>query len=164
MTLQILKGLLQGYMKSLFDEGVVSDQFNVIMSLKRIGETDRAVQMIETYFADVEKILFELSRHVDNPTVDFSKLASLAREIEDKSASIGAEHMRLACPDIIKACDEKNHQSFSRSLPWLKNEFSNTRNKLAAFVQMERRIIRIESSQSSASSSQASTSGSQSPK
>ncbi|TKY48629.1 Histidine-containing phosphotransfer protein 1 [Spatholobus suberectus] len=64
MTMPILKGLLQGYMKSLFEEGVVNDQFNVIMSLKHIGEPDCAVQLIETYFADVEKILSELSHHV----------------------------------------------------------------------------------------------------
>ncbi|KAL2331944.1 hypothetical protein Fmac_019525 [Flemingia macrophylla] len=162
MALPILKGLLQGYVKSLFDEGVVDDQFNVVMSLKRIGEADRAVDMIETYVGDVEKILSELSRHVDDPTVDFCKLKSLARELEDRSASIGAEHVRLACADVIKACDEKHHQNFSRNLPWLKNEFSNTKNKLSAFVQMERRIMRVEGSQS-VSTSQASTSGSKLP-
>ncbi|KAK7402074.1 hypothetical protein VNO78_14049 [Psophocarpus tetragonolobus] len=151
MTTAILKGLLRGYMKSLFDEGVVNDQFNMIMALKRIGEPDRAVKLIEKYFADGERIVSELSRHIDNPKPDFCKLASLAREIEYKSTSIGAEQVRLACPDVIKACDEKNKKNFSRTLPWLKDEFSNTRNKLAALVKMERKIVRFERSQSSAS-------------
>ncbi|KAG5114595.1 hypothetical protein JHK82_037864 [Glycine max] len=154
MTMSILKGLLQGYMKSLFDEGVVNDQFNMIVALKRIGEPDRVVQLIETYFSNVEMILFELSRHVDNPKVSFCKLASLAREIEDKSTSIGAEQMKLACSDVIKACNEKHQENFSRSMSWLKIEFSKTKNKLEAFVQMERRIIRLEISQSPASTSQ----------
>jgi len=36
----------------------------MIVALKRIGEPDRVVQLIETYFSNVERILFELSRHV----------------------------------------------------------------------------------------------------
>jgi len=45
-------------------QGVVNDQFNVIMALKRIGEPNHVVQLIETYLADAERILFELFRHV----------------------------------------------------------------------------------------------------
>ncbi|ESW22084.1 hypothetical protein PHAVU_005G125700 [Phaseolus vulgaris] len=154
MSLRILRGLLQGYTKSLFDEGVVNDQFNVIMALKRIGEPNHVVQLIETYLADVERILFELFRHVENEKSDLRKLTSLAREIEDKSTRIGAELMKAACYDVIKACDENHQQRFSRGLILLKKEFGNTKNKLNSFVQMEKRIIRLEKSQSPASTSQ----------
>ncbi|XP_027342438.1 histidine-containing phosphotransfer protein 1-like isoform X2 [Abrus precatorius] len=135
--------------------GVVNDKFNETLSLKRTGEPDCVVQLIETYFEDVETMLSEIYRHIDNSKADFRKLASLAREIEDRSTSIGAEHMRLACPDLIKACDEKHKNNFQVALPWLRNEFDHTRNKLGSFVQMERRIIRLESAQSSNQSSHA---------
>ncbi|KAK7272211.1 hypothetical protein RJT34_28681 [Clitoria ternatea] len=149
MSMRILKGILRGYLNSLFDEGVVNDKFNQTLALKHTGEPECVVKLIETYFADVERNLSELSRHMDHPTADFSKLASLAREIEDKSTRIGADHMRLACPNLIKACDEKNPRSYARTLTWLKNEFHNTRNKLTAFVTMERKIIRLEGPRSS---------------
>jgi len=41
----------------------VNDEFNVMVALKRIGEPNHVVQLIETYIADVERILSELLRH-----------------------------------------------------------------------------------------------------
>ncbi|XP_039686098.1 uncharacterized protein [Medicago truncatula] len=150
MTMAILKGLMQGYLSALLDEGVVNDRFNAIVCLNNTVERrERVVQQIETYFADVDMILTEISLDVDNSAFDFSRLASLARQIEEKSDSIGAEHMRLACPEFIKACDEMNKRMLSRTLLWVKHEFANTKRKLEAFVQMERRIIRLERSNSS---------------
>ncbi|OIW09051.1 hypothetical protein TanjilG_16278 [Lupinus angustifolius] len=108
MTLSILKGLLQDYLRSLFNEGIVNDQFNEILSLENTRGLDYVVTLINTYIADVEMILSDISRHIENSKVDFSHMASLAHAIEDKSASIGAEHMKLACSDLIKACDEKH--------------------------------------------------------
>ncbi|KEH38971.1 histidine containing phosphotransfer protein, putative [Medicago truncatula] len=174
MTMAILKGLMQGYLSALLDEGVVNDRFNAIVCLNNTVERrERVVQQIETYFADVDMILTEISLDVDNSAFDFSRLASLARQIEEKSdrnwyinagkwgrilfdyrtvealRGIGAEHMRLACPEFIKACDEMNKRMLSRTLLWVKHEFANTKRKLEAFVQMERRIIRLERSNSS---------------
>ncbi|KAJ1401793.1 HPT domain superfamily [Sesbania bispinosa] len=87
--------------------GVVNEHFYGMVS-QRQTERNQIIENVEAYFADVDMSLSELSRHVDKSEVDFSVLASLARGIEDKSARIGAEHMRLACSDIIQACDEKN--------------------------------------------------------
>ncbi|XLU26177.1 hypothetical protein S245_062243, partial [Arachis hypogaea] len=112
--------------------GLVNDQF---LSLKNTEELDCVVQIIDKYFEYVDMILPELSCQFDNSKVDFSKLASLVREIEEKSTSIGTEHMRLACSVLIKACDENNKKSFTQSLLWLKREFSNTKNKLTSIIQ-----------------------------
>ncbi|RHN75427.1 hypothetical protein MtrunA17_Chr2g0321141 [Medicago truncatula] len=86
MTMAILKGLMQGYLSALLDEGVVNDRFNAIVCLNNTVERrERVVQQIETYFADVDMILTEISLDVDNSAFDFSRLASLARQIEEKS-------------------------------------------------------------------------------
>ncbi|CAL0332333.1 unnamed protein product [Lupinus luteus] len=149
MTMSILKGLLQDYLNSLFNEGIVNDQFNELLSLENTRGPDYVVTSISTYIADVEMILSDISHHVENSKVDFSHMASLARAIEDKSASIGAEHMMLACSDLIKACDEKHKRKLIRSLPWTKSEFTQTKNKFMDLVRMEMRIIRFQSSQPS---------------
>ncbi|XLT04310.1 hypothetical protein HN51_043059 [Arachis hypogaea] len=78
----ILQELLQEYINSLFVEGLVNDQF---LSLKNTEELDCVVQIIDKYFEYVDMILPELSCQFDNSKVDFSKLASLVREIEEKS-------------------------------------------------------------------------------
>ncbi|MED6205239.1 hypothetical protein PIB30_016032 [Stylosanthes scabra] len=104
----ILHELLQGYVNSLHVEGLVNHQF---MSLINTEELECVVEMIEKYFEHVDGILPELSCEFDDSEVVddfFSKVASLVHEIEEKSTSIGAEHMRLACSGLIKACEEKN--------------------------------------------------------
>ncbi|XP_057457261.1 histidine-containing phosphotransfer protein 1-like isoform X2 [Lotus japonicus] len=148
MAMPILKGLLQEYLISLLEEGVVNSQFNAILCPinNRDRARDHAVQLIETYLADVDMILSELSLHVDNSQVDLYMLATLAHEIQDKSTSIGAEHMTVACFDVIKACEERRKKRFSQTLTWLKHEFDNTKNKLSSLVQMEKRIVRLEES------------------
>ncbi|CAK7329335.1 unnamed protein product [Dovyalis caffra] len=40
----------------------------------------------------------------DDIDVDFSKVAALAQQVEERSSLMGAEHMRLACADLIQAC------------------------------------------------------------
>ncbi|XP_034222422.1 histidine-containing phosphotransfer protein 1-like isoform X2 [Prunus dulcis] len=89
-------------------------------------------------------MLSELTSLSDLPDVDFSKLATLARSIEEKSSLVGAENVRSACADLIQACERMHKQNFLRALGWIKNEFAHTRNKLDSFVQMERRIFRVE--------------------
>ncbi|PON47493.1 Signal transduction histidine kinase, phosphotransfer (Hpt) domain containing protein [Trema orientale] len=86
MALSILKELLEGYVQSLFDEGVVNDQFSQIQTLKSIREPDFVVQLIDTYLVDMETLLSELTIFSDSLDVDFSKLALLARNAKGLSA------------------------------------------------------------------------------
>nr|POE70472.1 histidine-containing phosphotransfer protein 1 [Quercus suber] len=148
--------------------GIVNDQFSQIHTLKSEEEPEHVVQLIDKYFVEVETILSELTSKIDCPDVDFSKLSELAHKVDERSLrllllkgnsdlfgaggfdqSIGARHVKLACADLIKSCDQMNKENFSRALIWIKNEFSHTRNKLEAYAQMERRIIRLKSKQQS---------------
>ncbi|XP_057457267.1 uncharacterized protein LOC130748128 [Lotus japonicus] len=147
MRLRIRQGLLQGHLNRMFDEEVVNSQFSTILWCPRNNRDrarDHAVQLIESYLADVDVILSELARHVDNSQVDFSMLASLAREVHDKSTSIGTEHMRLASLDVITACDDRRKLRFDHTLPLLNSEFEYTRRQLSYFVRLERDVIRLE--------------------
>ncbi|XP_024019267.1 histidine-containing phosphotransfer protein 1 [Morus notabilis] len=126
------------------NNGVVNDQFSQVQTLKSVNGPDFVVQLVDTYFAEMETLLAELSSHSDLPALDFSKLAVLAGKVKDLSSCMGAEHVRLSCANLIQACDQKNKQNFSQALIWMKNEFSQTRIKLEAYAQMERRIIRVQ--------------------
>lgn len=147
MALCVLKGLLQQYVQSLFEEGVISDQFFQILSMRSADETESAVQSINSYCHDVGALISELKSYIGLPDIEFSRLAMLAREAELKSLRIGAEHMKLACASFIQACDEENKGKFCHALSWMKNEFDITRSKFEAFVKMEQKIIRLESRQ-----------------
>ncbi|XP_031384612.1 histidine-containing phosphotransfer protein 2-like isoform X3 [Punica granatum] len=106
-------GLLQDYVQSLFDEGIVNDQFSQVLTLKTEDEPDSVLKLINAYLNDAEAILSEFPENMDIPDSDFKRLAAQARKISEISLCIGAEHMKLACSDLIQACDEKQGRSFS---------------------------------------------------
>ncbi|KAL9413361.1 hypothetical protein AB3S75_041937 [Citrus x aurantiifolia] len=143
MALSIVKGLLEHYIQSLFDEGILSDQNSHIQTLTMVEEPYYAEQLINTYCTSVEAILLQLTSCIELRDVDFSQLAVLARQIEEKSSRFGAEHVRRACADLIRACDQMHKRGVSRALAWLKNEYTLTKNKLQSVAQMERRIMRL---------------------
>ncbi|XP_039066374.1 histidine-containing phosphotransfer protein 1-like isoform X2 [Hibiscus syriacus] len=123
--------------------GIINEQFSHIQHLK----ADHLVQLINTYCLDAESIISQLDSHIDLPDVDFSKLDALAAEAVERSSRIGAEHVRLACVNLMRASDQKQKQNFLQALNWTKTEFARTRNKLQVIVQMERRIMRLEAKQ-----------------
>ncbi|XP_052883776.1 histidine-containing phosphotransfer protein 2-like isoform X2 [Gossypium arboreum] len=123
MALSIVKGLLEQYVQSLFNEGIINEQFSRIQHLKMVGRTEHFVQLINSYCLDVESILAQLASSFDLPEVDFSKLAALAAEVTERSSR------------------------FLLALDWTKTEFTQTQNKLQVLVQMERRIMRLEAKQ-----------------
>ncbi|KAI7986308.1 hypothetical protein LOK49_LG14G01124 [Camellia lanceoleosa] len=81
MALIVLREIHHQYVKSLFDEGIINDQFSEIQALK----SDCVVQLINAYCVDVGTILSELKSCINLPDVDFSGFAAQAHKIEDKS-------------------------------------------------------------------------------
>ncbi|XP_022153064.1 histidine-containing phosphotransfer protein 1-like isoform X2 [Momordica charantia] len=140
----ILKGLLQDYVQSLFDE-IVDERFSQI--LIKFEESDRVIHLINIYLNDVESNLCELTNYMDSINVNFSKLSILAHNIEEKSTRIGARHVRLASIHLIEACDQEDQKIVSQALSWMQHEFAITRNKLQPVLQMEQRIMRLVNNQ-----------------
>ncbi|XP_022153063.1 histidine-containing phosphotransfer protein 1-like isoform X1 [Momordica charantia] len=141
----ILKGLLQDYVQSLFDEKIVDERFSQI--LIKFEESDRVIHLINIYLNDVESNLCELTNYMDSINVNFSKLSILAHNIEEKSTRIGARHVRLASIHLIEACDQEDQKIVSQALSWMQHEFAITRNKLQPVLQMEQRIMRLVNNQ-----------------
>ncbi|KAH7561212.1 hypothetical protein JRO89_XS10G0191900 [Xanthoceras sorbifolium] len=86
MALSIVKGLLDQYIQSLVDEGILSYQFSQIHTSKTLERPDCVEQLINTYCNDVEAILLELTSNIDRPDVDFTQMAALARQVGERSA------------------------------------------------------------------------------
>ncbi|KAI4334748.1 hypothetical protein L6164_013460 [Bauhinia variegata] len=141
MPLSILELQHRGCVLSLFDEGVVNDEFNRIYSLKKTREPDCVVKLIEEYIVDADTIISELSSLIDTPNVDVTKLGALARKLEEKSQRIGAEHMRAASADLIQAYGQIHKANFSRALAGVSNEFIYTKMKFEYFLKLEQKII-----------------------
>lgn len=114
------------------------------MNLSPGDNRDHLVQKIDGYCTEVDTLVSELECCSNLTNIDFYAVAAKTNLIEEKSARIGAPHVRNACVYISRACEKKHNANFSRALGWLKNEFASTRKMLETCAQMERRLIRLE--------------------
>ncbi|KAK9280666.1 hypothetical protein L1049_014363 [Liquidambar formosana] len=95
----------------VFVIGIVNDQFYQLQARKDAARPDYVVRAITMYCVNVQKLFSQLSLCIDqNAEVNFHQVSLLARQLQTRSSGIGAEHVRLACAEILRACDEQNKE------------------------------------------------------
>ncbi|KAA8550185.1 hypothetical protein F0562_001869 [Nyssa sinensis] len=141
MALALQKGQLRRFIQRMHDQGIVSDKFCQLQVMKEAVRPDFVVRTITMYCLAAQNLFSQLTNQINQTEVNFIKIEVYAREFFDRSSSIGAEHVRIACADIVRGCHENDKDHCSRALNWTKNEFSRLRRNLETIVQMERKII-----------------------
>ncbi|KAF5447536.1 hypothetical protein F2P56_033084 [Juglans regia] len=112
MALHIHKGLLQGFIQCMYDEGFVNDQFWQLQMMKSSrNQPDYVVRVVTSYCSSAQTLFSQLTHHINQENVDFLQVKVSARELYDKSSSC------------------------SKALYWTKNEFAHLRRKFETLVQ-----------------------------
>ncbi|KAF5447535.1 hypothetical protein F2P56_033084 [Juglans regia] len=136
MALHIHKGLLQGFIQCMYDEGFVNDQFWQLQMMKSSrNQPDYVVRVVTSYCSSAQTLFSQLTHHINQENVDFLQVKVSARELYDKSSSVGAEHVKLACAELLVACEGHDKEYCSKALYWTKNEFAHLRRKFETLVQ-----------------------------
>ncbi|GLT48748.1 hypothetical protein SLA2020_223560 [Shorea laevis] len=144
MALEIQKGLLRGFIQNMYDEGFVNDQFYQMQAMQNTRPED-VMRAITSYCTAAENLFSRLTFHTNRAEVDFRQVHFLARDLYARTSNIGAEHVKLACAEIMRAAEQNNKEQCCQTLYWTKNEFTHLRRKFETVVQMERRIIELAS-------------------
>ncbi|CAO2840149.1 unnamed protein product [Amaranthus hypochondriacus] len=140
MAILIIQDLLQEYLQSLLEESVINHMFCEIAAQT---QTERIIEQIQSYCKDMEALLIHATNHIEFNDVDYCKLAKYAQIMEERSLRIGAGYVALASAQLMRACQDRSKESLSRGLTWVKTEYFYTKEKLDAFAQMERKVIRL---------------------
>ncbi|KAH9765476.1 Histidine-containing phosphotransfer protein 1 [Citrus sinensis] len=113
---QMQRRLLE-YTKSLFMEGVLDNQFLQLQQLQDESNPDFVAEVVSLFFADSERLVNDLTRALDQPTIDFKMVDSHVHQLKGSSSRC------MSC------------------LQQVKQEYCLVKNKLETLFRMEQQIV-----------------------
>ncbi|XP_057452015.1 histidine-containing phosphotransfer protein 2-like [Lotus japonicus] len=122
MALTAHKNRLQCFIQSMYDEGIVNEQFFQLQSMKEAIRPDFVVRAVTSFCLKQE--------------VNFPKVHVLARELYARTTGVGAENVKRECAELLYASEMKDKNHCYQALYRIKNEFSYLRRKLETLVQV----------------------------
>lgn len=129
------------YTKSLFREGFLDGQFTQLQLLQDESNPDFVVEVVSLFFEDSERLLNDLTRAIDQTSVDFKKVDAHVHQLKGSSSSIGAQRVRNACIAFRNFCEEQNTEACLRCLQQVKQEYYLVKNKLETLIRLEQQIV-----------------------
>ncbi|KAK4586964.1 hypothetical protein RGQ29_023910 [Quercus rubra] len=129
------------YTKSLFMEGILDDQFLQLQQLQDESNPDFVVEVVSLFFQDAEKLLNDITRALDQQSVDFPKVDAHVHQLKGSSASVGAQRVKNGCIAFRNFCEEQNVDGSLRCLQQIKQEYYHVKNKLEALFRLEQQIV-----------------------
>ncbi|KAJ0020996.1 hypothetical protein Pint_31930 [Pistacia integerrima] len=136
MALALQRSLFHNFVQSMFDEGIVSDEFYQLLAMKDAIRQDYVVRAITSYCIYAQNLFSHLTDQISQPEVDYHQVDASAREFYARTSIIGAEHVKLSCAELIQACQGNDKEYCFRALYWTKNEYSKLRRKFETIVQV----------------------------
>ncbi|KAI5349627.1 hypothetical protein PRUPE_1G145400 [Prunus persica] len=129
------------YTKSLFLEGFLDGQFLQLQQLQDESNPDFVVEVVSLFFEDSEKLLNDLTRALEQPSVDFKRVDAHVHQFKGSSSSIGAQRVKNACIAFRNFCEEQNTEGCVRCVQQVKQEYYLVKNKLETLFAMEQQIV-----------------------
>ncbi|KAK7341973.1 hypothetical protein VNO80_24914 [Phaseolus coccineus] len=120
-----------------FSQGLVNEQFvNLEASREHPLRRDALVRAVTAYSLASKSLFSDITIQLEQEQVDFEKVSDLARDLYNRSSSIGAQSVTRACVELVQASDRKNKHYCSLALYWTKNRFSCLRSKFETLVKV----------------------------
>jgi len=132
---------LADYTKSLFMEGILDAQFLQLQQLQDESNPDFVVEVISLFFEDSERLLNDITRALDQQSVDFKKIDAHVHQFKGSSASVGAQRVKNSCVAFRNFCEEQNVEGCLRCLQQVKQEYYLVKNKLETLFRLEQQIV-----------------------
>uniref|UniRef100_A0A2P2J5I2 Histidine-containing phosphotransfer protein n=1 Tax=Rhizophora mucronata TaxID=61149 RepID=A0A2P2J5I2_RHIMU len=129
------------FMRSLFREGFLDSQFTQLQFLQDESNPDFVVEVVSLFFEDSERLLNDLTRALDQPSVDFKKVDAHVHQLKGSSSSIGAQRVKNSCIAFRSFCEEQNIEACLRCLQQIKQEYCLVKNKLETSIRLEQQIV-----------------------
>ncbi|KAL9447440.1 hypothetical protein CISIN_1g031698mg [Citrus sinensis] len=132
---------LVDYSNSLFQEGILDNQFGHLQQLQDESNPDFVAEVVNLYFKDSERLLNEITVALDQQNVDFTKVGGHVHQLKGSSSSIGAQRVNNVCTAFRSFCEEKNIEGCQQYLQHLKQEYYLVKNKLQTLFQLQQQLL-----------------------
>ncbi|GAV63228.1 Hpt domain-containing protein [Cephalotus follicularis] len=136
-----LQRQLVDYTASLFHEGYLDDQFNQLRQLQDESNPDFVVEVVTLYFEDSERLLNELTKALQQQSIDFKKVDAQVHQFKGSSSSIGAQRVQKVCIAFRNCCEEQNIEGCNIFLQQVKHEYTLVKSKLETLFKLDQQIL-----------------------
>ncbi|XP_074303256.1 histidine-containing phosphotransfer protein 1-like isoform X2 [Silene latifolia] len=113
---QLQKHLID-YTASLFNEGILNEQFTQLQSLQDESNPDFVGEVVNLFFEDSERLLNEMAKSLGQGNVDFKKLDAHVHQLKGSSSR------------CVKCLQQ------------VRNEYSLVKSKLETMFKLEQQIL-----------------------
>ncbi|OWM66070.1 histidine-containing phosphotransfer protein 4-like isoform X2 [Punica granatum] len=122
--------------QTLFDEGVLDDQF---LQLEDIyGDPKSLEELITWSFGESAKNIGTIEQLLERASIDFIEVGKALHKLKGTSASIGAKNVLMKVNEMTEQCKTNTVDGCKASLQGLKNEQNDLKEKLTIYLQMKR--------------------------
>ncbi|KAK6915513.1 Signal transduction histidine kinase, phosphotransfer (Hpt) domain [Dillenia turbinata] len=134
-----LQRQLVDYSTSLFQEGFLDNQFTQLQQLQDESNPDFVVEVVNLFFEDSERLLNELTKALDQPSVDFKKVDSHVHQL--KGTLVHKEFKMSALPSATTVRSITLKGNCLNCLQQVKEEYSLVKNKLETLFKLEQQLL-----------------------
>ncbi|KAH7671409.1 Two-component phosphorelay intermediate involved in MAP kinase cascade regulation protein [Dioscorea alata] len=117
MAAVALKEQLASLMDSMYQEGLLDEQFQQLQSLQDETNPCFVMEVVTLFCDDAERIFGELDKII-----------------------VGAQNVKLACIQFRHSLEDNDREGCLRALNVVKREYLHLRSKLETMLQLEQRI------------------------
>ncbi|KAJ0973432.1 hypothetical protein J5N97_021391 [Dioscorea zingiberensis] len=140
MASAALNEQLASLVDSMYQEGLLDEQFQQLQSLQDESNPCFVMEVVTLFCDDAERIFTELDRIMSQPVIEFQQVDSYIHQLKGSSSSVGAQNVKLACVQFRHSLEENDSEGCLRALNMVKREYLHLRGKLETMLQLEQRI------------------------
>ncbi|KAK8712580.1 hypothetical protein V6N13_147816 [Hibiscus sabdariffa] len=141
MDLVQLQRQLVEYRTSLYHEGFLDEQYTQLQELQDENNPDFVVEVVSLFFEDSERLLNELTKALEQQSIDFKRVDAHVHQLKGSSSSIGAQRVQKVCIAFRNYCEEQNVEGCLKCLQQVRHEYSLVKTKLESMFQLEQQIL-----------------------
>ncbi|KAE8678141.1 Histidine-containing phosphotransfer protein 1 [Hibiscus syriacus] len=141
MDLAQLQRQLVDYKTSLYHEDFLDEQFTQLQELQDENNPDFVVEVVSLFFEDSDRLLNELTKALEQQSVDFKSVDAHVHQLKGSSSSIGAQRVQKVCIAFRNYCEEQNVEGCLKCLQQVRHEYSLVKTKLEFMFQLQQQIL-----------------------
>ncbi|RLM60873.1 histidine-containing phosphotransfer protein 1-like [Panicum miliaceum] len=131
---------LSALLNNMYATGLLDEQFQQLQMLQDASAPDFVSEVVTLFCQDGERIIGELAKLLEKPSVDFDRVDAFVHQLKGSSASVGAQKVKNTCIHFREFCQSRSKDGCLKTLDSVRTEFYDLRGKFQTMLQLERQI------------------------
>ncbi|RLN05604.1 histidine-containing phosphotransfer protein 1-like [Panicum miliaceum] len=131
---------LTALLNNMYATGLLDEQFQQLQMLQDSSSPDFVSEVVTLFCQDGERIIGELAKLLEKPSVDFDRVDAFVHQLKGSSASVGAQKVKNTCIQFREFCQSRSKDGCLKTLDSVRTEFYDLRGKFQTMLQLERQL------------------------